>query len=101
MTQFADGTPDPDVTEEELGPAPHHAVPKRAYHTTRVVGLGGSAGSIQALQRFFQALPEAPGMAFIVVLHLSPEHESTLAELLQRCSKLPVEQAKDGQRIEL
>ena len=59
-----------------------------------VVGLGGSAGSISALQAFFSRMPGNSGMAFVVVLHLSPEHESSLAALLQnvtpmrRCSGL-------------
>lgn len=55
-----------------------------------VVGLGGSAGAIQALREFFAAMPPQPGMAFVVVLHLSPEHESILAELLQRVTALRV-----------
>ena len=55
-----------------------------------VVGLGGSAGAIQALREFFAAMPPRPGMAFVVVLHLSPEHESVLADLLQRVTALRV-----------
>jgi two-component system, chemotaxis family, CheB/CheR fusion protein len=49
-----------------------------------VVGLGGSAGSISALRAFFSRMPEDSGLAFVVVLHLSPEHESSLAALLQK-----------------
>lgn len=92
---------DPDVTEEELGSLRDSVVPARGYNAMRVVGLGGSAGGVAALQRFFAALPEAPGMAFVVVLHLAPDHESWLTELLQKSSKLPVESARDGTRIEL
>ena len=55
-----------------------------------VVGLGGSAGSIAALQEFFAAMPVDSGMAFVVILHLSPLHESTLAELFQRSTAMPV-----------
>ncbi|AVS74748.1 PAS domain S-box protein [Paracidovorax cattleyae] len=57
-----------------------------------VVGLGGSAGAIQALRDFFAGMPSSPGMAFVVVLHLSPDHESMLAELLQRAATLRVRQ---------
>jgi two-component system, chemotaxis family, CheB/CheR fusion protein len=53
-----------------------------------VVGLGGSAGSIRALQAFFCRMPVDSGLAFVVVLHLSPEHESSLAALLQKVSAL-------------
>jgi two-component system, chemotaxis family, CheB/CheR fusion protein len=52
-----------------------------------VVGLGGSAG-IRALQAFFCRMPVDSGLAFVVVLHLSPEHESSLAALLQKVSAL-------------
>jgi two-component system CheB/CheR fusion protein len=65
----------------------------------RVVALGGSAGSIPALCRFFTAMPATSGMAFVVILHLAPEHESSLAEVLQRATSMPVEQAHQGQRV--
>ncbi|MEX0759201.1 MAG: chemotaxis protein CheB, partial [Tistlia sp.] len=55
-----------------------------------LVAIGASAGGIPALTRFFGAMPEDPGAAFIVVLHLSPSHESHLAEVLQRSTKLSV-----------
>ena len=64
-----------------------------------VVGLGGSAGSIEALQRFFQAVPESTGMAYVVILHLSPDHESTLAEILQRCTAMPVAQVTEDVKV--
>jgi two-component system CheB/CheR fusion protein len=92
-------TLDPDVSEEELGLEIDDAIPKRGYEQLRVVGLGGSAGSIQALQRFFQAMPEASGMAFVVVLHLSPEHQSLLSEILQRSTQMPVKQVSDGELV--
>jgi two-component system CheB/CheR fusion protein len=66
--------------------------PTFGYHLQPVVGLGGSAGSIQALQSFFHVMPHDSGLAFVVVMHLSPEHESTLAELLQRATKMEVVQ---------
>jgi two-component system, chemotaxis family, CheB/CheR fusion protein len=90
---------DPDVTEEALGTTIDNIVPTHAYHEARVVGLGGSAGSIPALQRFFSAMPADSNMVFVVVLHLSPEHESVLAEVLQRCTSMPVVQASDGEAV--
>src|SRR5690349_8467561 len=65
-----------------------------------VVGLGASAGGLDALERLFRALPAASGFAYVVVQHLDPEHESILAELLGRATSIPVAFAKDGQRIE-
>ncbi len=55
-----------------------------------VVGIGASAGGIDALRRLFGAMPADSGMAFVVVMHLSPDHESSLAEILQRAAKMPV-----------
>ncbi|MDQ7914809.1 CheR family methyltransferase [Pseudomonas sp. 102515] len=57
-----------------------------------VVGIGASAGGIQALLRFFEALPADCGMAFVVVMHLSREHQSNLDQILQRVTRLPVQQ---------
>jgi len=65
-----------------------------------VVALGGSAGSLGALQTFFQATPADSGLAFVVVVHLAPEHESALAEILQRATPMPVRQVREAVRVE-
>ncbi len=57
-----------------------------------VVGIGASAGGLKALQTFFEALPGNTGMAYVVVTHLQPEHESHLAEILQHRTQMPVSQ---------
>jgi two-component system CheB/CheR fusion protein len=57
-----------------------------------VVGIGASAGGLKALQEFFEALPSNTGMAYVVITHLHPEHESHLPELLQRHTQMPVRQ---------
>ncbi|MCZ2496492.1 hypothetical protein GN316_06965 [Xylophilus sp. Kf1] len=55
-----------------------------------VVGLGASAGGLEALQNFFSAMPDDSGMAFAVVTHLAPHLDSHVAEILQRCTGMPV-----------
>ena len=55
-----------------------------------LVGLGASAGGIQALQTFFDHLPPDSGMAFVVIMHLSPDFESNLANILQQRTTMPV-----------
>jgi two-component system, chemotaxis family, CheB/CheR fusion protein len=90
----------PDHAEEEGADRVDDAVPREGYQLLPVVGLGGSAGAIQALQTFFQAVPEKPGMAFVVVLHLAPDFESTLPQVLQRATKMPVRQASESQVVE-
>ena len=64
-----------------------------------IVGLGGSAGAIAALQAFFEAMPADSGMAFVVIMHLSPTKESSLAEVFQRSTKMPVVAATDGAKV--
>src|ERR1700712_11024 len=68
--------------------------------TFPVVGIGGSAGGLQALLRFFQGMPERPGMAFVVILHLARDHESNVAAILQRVTTLPVSQVTSSVAIE-
>ncbi len=65
-----------------------------------VVGLGGSAGSIGALQEFFSQVPTDSGMAYAVVVHLSPEHDSILASILQRSSCIPVVQVTEPVKLQ-
>jgi len=55
-----------------------------------LVAIGASAGGIPALKQFFEGMPDKPGMAFAVVLHLSPTHESHLVGVLQRSTKMSV-----------
>jgi two-component system CheB/CheR fusion protein len=65
-----------------------------------VVGIGASAGGMQALQRFFEHMPNDNGMAFVVILHLSPSHESNVDSVLQRTTRMPVLQVTQPQPIE-
>ena len=55
-----------------------------------VVGIGASAGGLDALRAFFSRMPGTPGFSCVVVVHLSPEHESHLVQLLQPFSRMPV-----------
>jgi two-component system CheB/CheR fusion protein len=65
-----------------------------------VVGIGASAGGIQAIKQFFEHVPQDTGIAYVVVLHLSPDHESRLAEVLQSSAKIPVTQVPDRVRVQ-
>lgn len=65
-----------------------------------IVGLGASAGGLEALKAFFSQVPEKTGMAFIVVVHMTPEQPSMLPDLLQTTTPIPVTAAEDDQRIE-
>lgn len=65
-----------------------------------VVGIGASAGGIVALQRFLEGLPGTTGMAFVIVLHLAPEHESIIASILQLKTRMGVSQVTGDVTIE-
>ncbi len=65
-----------------------------------VVGLGGSAGAIPSFREFLHNVPSNSGMAFVVILHLSPEHDSRLAEVLQGSSAIPVTQVRERVKVE-
>src|SRR5687767_1285221 len=55
-----------------------------------VVGVGASAGGLEAFQKLLRAIPEDSGMAFVLVQHLHPSHESLLPDILARVTKIPV-----------
>src|SRR6187402_40310 len=59
-----------------------------------VVGIGASAGGIAALRQFFAHVPAKSGAAYAVILHMSPDHESRLAEVLQTATPLPITQVQ-------
>ena len=65
-----------------------------------VVGIGASAGGLSALQRLFSDMPAHTGMAFVVVMHLSPDHESSLGAILQRSCELRVVTVEESTLIE-
>jgi hypothetical protein len=65
-----------------------------------IVGIGASAGGIKALKEFFEHVPPDSGMAYVVILHLSPEHESHLAAILQTSTTLPVAQVIEHVKVE-
>ena len=75
--------------EEGTHPSPH-----------TVIGLGASAGGLTALRSFFAGIPSDSGMSFVVVVHLNPEHESHLADLLQPHVPMPVRQVADTVALE-
>ncbi|MEY2667690.1 MAG: hypothetical protein RJA59_328, partial [Pseudomonadota bacterium] len=80
-------TPEPRVPDRTAEPAAPDEFP--------IVGLGASAGGLEAFEQFFRSVPVDLGMAFVLVSHLDPSHESILTEILQRATALPVVEAHD------
>jgi two-component system CheB/CheR fusion protein len=64
------------------------------------VGIGASAGGLEAIEQFLRHLPQGSGMACVVVQHLDPTHKGMMVELLQRATPMKVIQVKDRMRVE-
>jgi two-component system CheB/CheR fusion protein len=64
-----------------------------------IVGIGASAGGLEALETFFANMPPESGMAFVVVQHLSPGHKSILGDILKKDTSMTVVEVQDGMRI--
>jgi two-component system CheB/CheR fusion protein len=88
--QTADG--DPEVSAEEIAPAGEPSL--------RIIGIGASAGGLEALEKFFTYMSSDSGMAFVIVQHLYPAQHSSMPEILSRFSKMPIQVATDGMQVE-
>jgi two-component system CheB/CheR fusion protein len=64
-----------------------------------IVGVGASAGGLDAFRRFLKAIPEDSGMAYVLVQHLDPSHQSILPEILAKATKIPVNEITDDIRL--
>jgi two-component system, chemotaxis family, CheB/CheR fusion protein len=74
--------------------------PARGEALIPVCAIGASAGGVQALQAFFEAIDPTLGIAYVVIMHLSPEHESQMAEILAARTSMPVHQVDDSPTLE-
>jgi two-component system CheB/CheR fusion protein len=75
------------------------ARPKESGAAVAIVGIGASAGGLEACQKFVAALPQTPGIAYILIQHLDPSHESMMVDLLSGHTRVPMHQAADGMKI--
>ena len=92
-TRFHDGQP--HIPKE--GAASESAPVTSPFY---VVGVGASAGGLEALESFFQHMPADAGMAFVVVQHLSPDFKSLMDELLSRRTEIAIHRVEDGMAVE-
>ena len=65
-----------------------------------IIGIGASAGGLEALQQFFSCMPPNSGLSFVVVQHLSPDYKSLMADILSKHTEMPVYQAENGMAVE-
>jgi two-component system, chemotaxis family, CheB/CheR fusion protein len=87
-------------TPEGASDGARHALRGSSSSPLCIVGIGASAGGLDALERFFDNVPKATGMAFVVVQHLSPDFRSMMDELLARHTDLPVQLVQDRMVVE-
>ena len=71
-----------------------------SFNLFPVVGIGASAGGLDAFKKLLKAIPENSGMAYVLVQHLDPNHESLLAEILQKTTTIPVLEISDDIKVE-
>lgn len=74
-----------------------HSSPRDQFH---VVGIGASAGGLEALEQFFENTPADSPLCFVVVQHLSPDFKSMMDELLARRTRIPIVRVEDGTEIQ-
>ena len=78
----------------------------KAQHSTLpgppvpIVGIGASAGGLEAFRHLLKSLPLDTGLGFVLVQHLDPQHESALTQLLTRTTSMPVQEVTNNQQVE-
>jgi two-component system, chemotaxis family, CheB/CheR fusion protein len=85
----------PDEVTSKLSPGEEQSPGKRFP----VVGIGASAGGLEAIEQFLRNVPQNSGMAYVVVQHLDPTQKGMLPELLQRITEMKVFQAREGMLV--
>ena len=92
----AGGPSAPQAPKPETPPAE----PLSPVSTFPIVGIGASAGGLEAFTQLLHEIPIDTGLAYVLVQHLDPTHESMLPELLSRVTRMPVQQVQAGMRVE-
>ena len=67
---------------------------KKLFNSSYIIGIGASAGGLDAINEMFENMPENTGFSFVIVQHISPDHKSLMAELLVKHSKLKIYEAE-------
>jgi two-component system CheB/CheR fusion protein len=95
--------PPPDQNEEqpvEPSALQEQAAPETSVPPFPIVGIGASAGGLEAFEKFFTTMPADSGMAFVLVQHLDPTHNSMLVDIIRRYTRMQVLQVEDGMQVE-
>jgi two-component system, chemotaxis family, CheB/CheR fusion protein len=85
---------------DPIQPQSKKANDKRVDVSFPIVGIGASAGGLEAFEQFFRAMPPESGMAFVLIQHLDPTHKSILSDLIGHYTSMKVAQIQDAMRVE-
>ena len=99
MATIKKNQPDPKKKKAKTSPKVK-AIDSEAASVFPIVGIGASAGGLEALEQFFGNMPKDSGMAFVVIQHLDPTHKGIMPELLQRITSMKVFQASDRLKVQ-
>jgi two-component system CheB/CheR fusion protein len=94
------GPKQPTAIPSTTPPPSPDAAPSAPPHHFPIVGIGASAGGLEALELFLKSVTVGSGMAFVIVQHLDPTHKGMMAELLQRATPMRVMQVQDRTRVQ-
>jgi len=99
-TKLVRRTPKATSSAPKEKPSPALEEGRESSRSFPIVGIGASAGGLEALELFLANVPKGSGMAFVIVQHLDPTHKGIMVELLQRGTPMSVVQVKDRTRVE-
>ncbi len=87
------------VKKKTPNPSKKKPILKKSKTLTPVIGVGASAGGLDAINKLFKHMPEDMGVAFVIIQHLDPNHKSILTELVQRFTSMKVNQITSGMKV--
>lgn len=93
-------TSSPNKSSKQQSTKKTTRIPSKPGNALHIVGIGASAGGLEALTTFFKAMPSDSGIGFVVVVHLDPSHTSILPELLQKTTSMVVSHAIEKAEVE-
>src|SRR5262249_42520016 len=91
----------PDTTDSDAPGSPPHDAESTTDHLFPVVGVGASAGGLEALTELLEGLSPKPGLAFLFAAHLDPHQKSHLPEILAKATPMTVLQVTQGMPVEV
>ncbi|HYB20559.1 MAG TPA: chemotaxis protein CheB, partial [Thermodesulfobacteriota bacterium] len=94
------GKPANAVKPKIITPAEMPNLQKTEDKSFPIVGMGASAGGLEAFEQFFKQMPSDSGLAFVLIPHLDPGHSSMMVDLMRRFTRMQVLEAEDGMRVQ-